>query len=266
MNFRVDLPPDHPHAHTARHGDFAEVLESYSAREEIKEHDQLLKERRKGTVFVGLREGRFWDFKCSYKYHIGEVDRYKYEAILFAEADDRILMTLYNLALHEHPHGRTALCMQHTQTLRIDQKTRKSPIFCIPLSLRILRLTMCVFSLSPTLCPLKYLPTICHIVQKPVVALLLLPPSSPSSTSAPVLAPPVPPIIQLPTSYTPVPFPYATLVRYTGRALDRTLGSILFLLTLIGAGSAVFGIANFFAALGGWIWWRTTALATSPSV
>ena len=76
LNFRVVLPADHPHAGVHERGDFAALLESQEQREEIKEHDQLLQERKKGTVFVGLREGEFWKFKCSYKYHIGEVDRY----------------------------------------------------------------------------------------------------------------------------------------------------------------------------------------------
>jgi hypothetical protein len=34
-------------------------------------------ERRKGSVFVGLKEGEFWQFKCSYKYLNGEIDRYR---------------------------------------------------------------------------------------------------------------------------------------------------------------------------------------------
>lgn len=44
----------------------------------LKEHDQLLTERRKGSVFHGFKEGEFWKFKCSYKYHLGAVDHYKY--------------------------------------------------------------------------------------------------------------------------------------------------------------------------------------------
>jgi len=54
------------------------ALDDENAREELKEFDQLLLEHRKGTVFVGLREGQFWKFKCSYKYLHGEVDRYEY--------------------------------------------------------------------------------------------------------------------------------------------------------------------------------------------
>lgn len=53
-------------------------MSEQSYRELLKEYDQLLTERRKGSIFVGLREGRFWDFKCSYKYELGEVDTYRY--------------------------------------------------------------------------------------------------------------------------------------------------------------------------------------------
>jgi hypothetical protein len=77
LNFRVVLPPDHHLADVARTLRFAAVLEAAHEREAIKDHDQLLAERRKGNVFVGLREGNFWDFKCSYKYALGEVDEYR---------------------------------------------------------------------------------------------------------------------------------------------------------------------------------------------
>jgi hypothetical protein len=78
LNFRVVLPPAHPHEAIARAPGYAAVLESYPERESLKEHDQLLAERRKGTVFVGLREGDFWNFKCSYKYNLGHVDQYRW--------------------------------------------------------------------------------------------------------------------------------------------------------------------------------------------
>jgi hypothetical protein len=84
LNFRVVLPSDHPHYGAAKQGDFANVLERYEDRENIKEYDQLIQERRRGNVFIGLREGKFWDFKCSYKYINGEVDRYRYGDILVA--------------------------------------------------------------------------------------------------------------------------------------------------------------------------------------
>jgi hypothetical protein len=41
LNFRVVLPPDHPHANAAKNGDFAAILEPFENREDIKEYDQL---------------------------------------------------------------------------------------------------------------------------------------------------------------------------------------------------------------------------------
>src|SRR5258707_11134115 len=74
LNFRLDIPSSHPLSATK---DFAQAIESETTRKELKEFDQLTVEKRKGTVFAGLREGDFWKFKCSYKYHLGEVDMYK---------------------------------------------------------------------------------------------------------------------------------------------------------------------------------------------
>jgi hypothetical protein len=78
LNFRVSLPDDHEHKVASRTGAFARVLESYMEREKLREYDQLFTERKKGTTFIGLREGNFWNFKCSYKYVLGEVDEYRY--------------------------------------------------------------------------------------------------------------------------------------------------------------------------------------------
>ncbi|PSR83096.1 hypothetical protein PHLCEN_2v5900 [Hermanssonia centrifuga] len=79
LNFRVDFPPDSELSKLSRVEDAARILEQESVREDVKEYDQLLVERdQKGSVFVGLREGEFWKFKCSYKYKLGEVDRYEY--------------------------------------------------------------------------------------------------------------------------------------------------------------------------------------------
>lgn len=72
LNFRVSLPPAHPLT-----GMVAESVHQEDMREQLKEHDQLIVERRKGTVFQGLREGDFWKFQCSYKYKLGEVDKYR---------------------------------------------------------------------------------------------------------------------------------------------------------------------------------------------
>ena len=77
LNFRLDIPPTHPLFAKRLTHEFAQAIESESVREELKDDDQLTVEKRKGTIFVGLREGEFWKFKCSYKYQLGEVDRYR---------------------------------------------------------------------------------------------------------------------------------------------------------------------------------------------
>lgn len=75
LNFRVDIPATHP---LSSPEEIKQALDDENAREELKEFDQLLVEHRKGTTFVGLHEGEFWKFKCSYKYLHGEVDKYRY--------------------------------------------------------------------------------------------------------------------------------------------------------------------------------------------
>ena len=63
LNFRLDLPGTHPLRRPENHDALVSALDSESKREELKEYDQLSVERKKGTVFVGLREGDFWKFK-----------------------------------------------------------------------------------------------------------------------------------------------------------------------------------------------------------
>ena len=77
LNFRVDLPKTHPLYVKLKTADFSQAIESEKSREELKEFDQLTIEKRKGNIFAGLREGDFWKFKCSYKYKLGEVDKYR---------------------------------------------------------------------------------------------------------------------------------------------------------------------------------------------
>ncbi|KAI0949965.1 hypothetical protein AcV7_008583 [Taiwanofungus camphoratus] len=85
---------------------------------------------------------------------------------------------------------------------------------------------------------------------KPIVSLLLVPPSTPSSSDS------TPPVLRLPADYSPRPDPFATVKKYTGRTLDRLIGYCWWFLTLVGAGSAVVGIANFVVSLGLWGWWK----------
>lgn len=82
LNFRVDLPDNHemfnnPSAHVT------EALRESHTRQTLKEFDQLLVERRKRSVFIGFREGEFWQFKCSYKYRLNAVDHYEWAAPSF---------------------------------------------------------------------------------------------------------------------------------------------------------------------------------------
>ena len=78
LNFRVAIPPSHSLRATLRREETQSILTDEKTRETLKEFDQLVNERRKGSVFIGLREGPFWTFKCTYKYMLGEVDKYKY--------------------------------------------------------------------------------------------------------------------------------------------------------------------------------------------
>ncbi|KAG6860954.1 hypothetical protein C0995_005618 [Termitomyces sp. Mi166 len=80
LNFRLDIPPMHPLA-PRPNIDFMRALDEESTREQLKEFDQLVIEQRKGTVLQGLHEGEFWQFKCSYKYLLGEVDKYSSKRI-----------------------------------------------------------------------------------------------------------------------------------------------------------------------------------------
>ena len=63
LNFRLDLPETHPLRGPDNHDALVSALDSESEREELKEYDQLRMEQKKGSVFVGLREGDFWKFK-----------------------------------------------------------------------------------------------------------------------------------------------------------------------------------------------------------
>lgn len=82
LNFRVAIPPLHPFRTTLHREEAQSTLTDEKMRETLKEYDQLINERRNGRVFISLREGPFWTFKCTYKYVLGEVDRYKYAIFL----------------------------------------------------------------------------------------------------------------------------------------------------------------------------------------
>ncbi|KAJ7940451.1 inositol polyphosphate phosphatase [Mycena leptocephala] len=211
LNFRVVLPPEHPLKNAS--GAIGQALSSQSARDALKEYDQLLRERRDpaSRAFVGLREGEFWQFKCSYKYQLGEVDKYSEKRT--PSWTDRILYTTYT----DSPDTPQESAIANLLYTSVPGYTTSD--------------------------------------HKPIVSLLLLPaPPTPSPSTLPTSAPPV---LRLPASYTPTPDPHANLKRYTGRVLDRAIGRVWWLLTLLGAGSAVVGIFNFVLGLGAWGWWRS---------
>lgn len=83
LNFRVTLPEEHPMRTVLTGKAVADALNAEDAREQLKEYDQLFVEKKKGNVLFGLREGEFWKFKCSYKYELGEVDRYRCVVLAF---------------------------------------------------------------------------------------------------------------------------------------------------------------------------------------
>lgn len=77
LNFRVSLPKTHALVENLKGPRTNDTLSSEAIREQLKEYDQLLIERRKRNVFIGLKEGEFWKFQCSYKYQLGHVDKYR---------------------------------------------------------------------------------------------------------------------------------------------------------------------------------------------
>lgn len=70
--------------------------------------------------------------------------------------------------------------------------------------------------------------------------------------------PPETPLLKLPDVYRPTPDPQAVVKRYTGRVLDRVVGIIWWMLTLLGAGSGIIGMFNFLIGLGALRWWKGT--------
>ncbi len=136
LNFRVDFPPESELSELSRVEDAARILEQESVREDVKEYDQLLVERdQKGSVFVGLREGEFWKFKCSYKYKLGEVDRYEYGFLtaflirIRAVTDAFVEIVARNVC----QPGPTESCTPPTQIPPIPHVYQISQTPCIPL-------------------------------------------------------------------------------------------------------------------------------------
>jgi hypothetical protein len=212
LNFRIDLPKNHPMSRDAA-AHILEALKETDTRKFIKEFDQLLMERRKQTIFVGFREGEFWQFKCSYKYLLGAVDHY--DAKRIPAWTDRIMYTTYT----DSPDDPEASHIRNLLYTTIPSYTTSD--------------------------------------HKPIVSLLLLPPRPPHHQIDPSRAKSIP-TIALPEFYTPKPDPWAASKRYSGRILGRTVGICWWMLTLLGAGSAIVGIFNFIVGASAYRWWRTS--------
>lgn len=76
LNFRLTSIPEDPAIPPQEH--INALLHNDDSRRVLSVLDQLVIERdTKKTVFEGLREGEFWKFKCTYKYKLGEVDKYE---------------------------------------------------------------------------------------------------------------------------------------------------------------------------------------------
>jgi len=206
LNFRLDLPDTHPLYGPDNQQALISALHNESEREELKEYDQLRVEHKKGTAFVGLREGEFWKFKCTYKYGIGEVD--KYSSLRTPSWTDRVLYAT------------------HADDPETPEKSN---------------ITNLLYTSVPGYTTSDH---------KPVVSLLLLPPPSPSVTPGEI------PVLKLPAGFKPVPIAYASLKSTIGRVLDRILGYVLSILTLLGAGSTMIGIGNVILGMSMLTFWR----------
>lgn len=206
LNFRLALPSSHALAGPANRLNLESALSTLEGREELKEFDQLLVERRNNTVLQGMREGEFWQFKCSYKYDIGKVDHYSTKRT--PSWTDRILYTTY------------------TDSPDTPDKTD---------------ITNMLYTTIPSYTTSDH---------KPIVSLLLLPPSSPSISSPSETIP----LLQHHPDFSPDR--YATLKRYTGRTLDRIIGVAWLFLVVIGAGNAAIGVGNCLLGIGAWTWWK----------
>ncbi|KAF9454631.1 DNase I-like protein [Macrolepiota fuliginosa MF-IS2] len=233
LNYRLEIPRTHPVYAIRKLPEFSEALGSEKLREEIKEYDQLTVEKRKGTVFVGLREGEFWKFKCSYKYHLGDVDKYRWVPV-YAHLD--IKTKVYPISPKRTP----------SWTDRVLYTTFTDP----PEDISRSNITNMLYTSIPSYTTSDH---------KPIVSLLLMPPRS--TTRHPSI-----PRIQLPASYQPTPDPRAMFKRYFGRCIDRAIGFIWWLLTLLGAGSGLVGIFNFVVGLGAWTWFKGKPPSANSSV
>lgn len=246
FNFRLNIPPSHP---LLAAGNFAQAIEAETTREELKEFDQLTIERKKGTVFVGLREGEFWKFKCSYKYLLGEVD--KYEWVVFVP---NVIVLLIFISSTRRTPSWTDRILYTTYADSLDDP-EKSKIT------NLLYTTVPSYTTSDHVSWLSFLILyiLTLLVQKPIVTLLQLPPPlDPASLETP--------LIDLPKKYQPMPDPWREWKRAVGFTLDHLIGFVWWLLILLGLGSMFVGIFNLLISIGAWTWWMKQRLNFDGSV
>ncbi|KAF8136748.1 Endonuclease/exonuclease/phosphatase [Boletus edulis] len=182
LNFRVSVPPSHPLRTASRREEALSMLTDEKTREALKEYDQLINEHRNGRVFIGLREAPFWTFKCTYKYVLGEID--KYNTGRTPSWTDRILYTTYT---------------------DLPTTPDKSEI------------TNILYTSVPSYVTSDHKPVVSLLL---LPAPRMSPAGSPS-TPTEAVPPSTPPCLHLPSTYTPTPDPLATIKKYTGRILDR---------------------------------------------
>ena len=239
LNFRVSVPPSSPLLNILQSPHASEHLSASDILEKLKEHDQLIIERRKDTVFVGLTEGDFWKFKCSYKYHLGECDTYRFVSMTLLL--DHIIHLFFSLNRTPSWTDRILYATYADSPDRFNESNITNLLYTSIPSYTTSDHVRVVSSLTRTY--RLYLP------QKPIVSVLLLPAPSPTASTSP-------PLLRLPETYTPTPAPYATLTRAIGRVADRLVGYVWWFLHLLGAGNAVVGIFNFFVGIGALSWWK----------
>ncbi|KAF8557286.1 DNase I-like protein [Imleria badia] len=215
LNFRVAIPPSHPLRTASRGEEAVSMLTDEKTRETLKEYDQLINERRNGRVFIGLREGPFWMFKCTYKYVLGEIDEYNTKRT--PSWTDRIMYTTY------------------TDSPTAPDKSE---------------ITNILYTSIPSYVTSDHKPVVSLLLLPAPHTLPAASPSTPTEAVPPSTTPRLP----LPSTYTPTPDPLATVKKYTGRMLDRIVGYTWWLLIIVGAGSTAVGVFNFLCVYVSWKW------------
>lgn len=240
LNFRLALPSSHALAAPDQLANLAEALSHDDGRVSLKEYDQLVNERDvKGTIFHGFREGEFWRFKCSYKYRLGEVDHY--ECVHAFQCLGTNSSSPLDSSKRTPSWTDRIMYSTHSDSPDAPQDSGLTNVLYTAIPSYTTSDHVCRPSSHSSLLSLMF-------PQKPVVSLLLLPPPVKTTTTVPVL--------RLPEGYHPTPDPWTLLKKYSGRALGRVIGYTWWLLYLLGAGSALFGLGNLLLSLGAWRWWR----------